>query len=309
MRRSNGFSLVEMIVALAALLAVTAAVYPLMLPSQGTFGSRTEMADVQQRLRVAADTLYQRLIVAGAGAYAGPNGGPLSNSLAPILPYRTGGVVRDPPGTYKTDTVTIFSIAKDAAQPVGATYWLKTDTATGTYQLMVNESTSNVDVPVVDHVVGLAFEYYGDPQPPALRQPADPAGPWTTTYGPSPSTIAIPPFAAGENCVFVAGGSTAPQPRLADLGDAGTSLVQLTSSQLTDGPWCPGDADASRWDADLLRIRAVVVVVRVQAALSTLRGPASVLFAHGGTSRSSGQWVPDQEIRFQVAPRNLNFGR
>jgi type II secretory pathway pseudopilin PulG len=309
MRRSNGFSLVEMVVALAAMLAVTATVFVLVLPSQGTFASRTEMADMQQRLRVAADTLYERLIVAGAGAYAGPYGGPLSNTLAPILPYRTGGVVKDPPGTYKTDTVTIFSVSKNAVQLVSATYWLKTDAATGTYQLMLNESTNNVDIPVVDHLVGLTFEYYGDPQPPMLRQPADPAGPWPTTYGPAPSMVAIPPFAAGENCVFVNGGSTAPQPRLAGLADPGTSLVKLTSSQLADGPWCPSDADASRWDADLLRIRGVAVVVRVQAALSMLRGPTSVLFVHGGTSRSGNQWVPDQEIRFQVAPRNLNFGR
>ena len=109
--------------------------------------------------------------------------------------------------------------------------------------------------------------------------------------------------------MFVNGGSSAPQPRLAALGAPATSLVKLTSSQLTDGPWCPNDADASGWDADLLRIRAVQVVVRVQSAVAALRGPASVLFAHGGTSRSGEQWVPDQEIRFQVAPRNLNFGR
>jgi prepilin-type N-terminal cleavage/methylation domain-containing protein len=309
MDRSHGFSLVEMIVALAVLLAVTGAVLRLVLPSEGTFASRTETADMQQRLRVASDTLFHSLVAAGVGAYAGPSAGRLSDTLAPVLPYRTGGVVRDPPGTYKSDTITVFSVSRDAANPVSSTYWLKTDAAAATFQLMRNESTNNADVPVVDDLVGLVFDYYGDPQPPRVNQPADGTGPWTTSYGPAPPTIATPSFAAGENCVFVKDPSTAPQPRLMDLGDPASSLVKLTASQLSDGPWCPNATDASRWDADLLRIRAVMVTVRVQAAPSMLRGPASVLFAHGGTSRSAASWVPDQELRFQVAPRNLNFGR
>jgi hypothetical protein len=307
--RSDGFSVVEMTVALATMLTVIAAVFRLMAPSQDLFSSGTETADMQQRLRVAADMLSQRLIVAGVGAYAGTNVGPLSNALAPIRPYRTGGAVQDPPGTYTSDTLTLFSVARNAAQPTSTTFWLKIDEAAATYQLMINESANNVDVPVVDNLVGLAFEYYGDPQPPTIRQPADPSGPWQTTYGPAPPVTAEPPFAAGENCIFVSDGVSTPQPRLADLGAAGTALVKLTASQLSDGPWCPTDTAASAWDADLLRVRAVAVTMRVQAALASLRGPASVLFARGGTSRGGHQWVPDHEVRFQVTPRNLNFGR
>jgi len=47
----------------------------------------------------------------------------------------------------------------------------------------------------------------------------------------------------------------------------------------------------------------------VETAAKALRGPAGVLFTHGGTSRGASQWLPDQEIRFQVTPRNLNLGR
>lgn len=308
-QRSEGFSVIEMTVALATMLAVSAAVFRLMTPSQDLFSSGTETADMQQRLRVAADMLSQRLIVSGVGAYAGTNAGALSNALAPIRPYRTGGVVEDPPGTYKSDTITLFSVARNVAQPTSATFWLKIDDAAATYQLMINESANNVDVPVIDNLVGLAFEYYGDPRPPAIRQPADPSGPWQTTYGPAPAATETPPFAAGENCIFVNDGVSTPQPRLADLGAAGTALVKLTAAQLSDGPWCPTDTAANAWDADLLRVRAVAVTMRVQAALSSLRGPASVLFAHGGTSRGGHQWVPDHEVRFQMTPRNLNFGR
>jgi hypothetical protein len=58
-----------------------------------------------------------------------------------------------------------------------------------------------------------------------------------------------------------------------------------------------------------VRIRRVAVVLRVEAAAASLRGPASVLFTHGGTSRGGHSWVPDIEVRFDVSPRNLNLGR
>ena len=61
----------------------------------------------------------------------------------------------------------------------------------------------------------------------------------------------------------------------------------------------------NRWDADLLRIRKIGVTLRVQAANAAMRGPASVLFAHGGTSRSGNRWLPDLQVRFEVTPRNL----
>ena len=94
-------------------------------------------------------------------------------------------------------------------------------------------------------------------------------------------------------------------------GENTAALVQLTESQLTDGlpAWCPDENRAARYDVDLLRIRKIGVTVRLQTAMAALRGPAGVLFRNGGTSRSATKWVPDQEVRFQVSPRNLNLGR
>src|SRR5437879_12530390 len=99
-----------------------------------------------------------------------------------------------------------------------------------------------------------------------------------------------------------------PQPRLATLGSA-ESLIPLPASLLTDGPWCPNDAAPDRWDADILRVRSIAVGIRVQAAIAALRGPAGAWFMHGGTSRSGVEWVPDQEVRVQLSPRNLNRAR
>ena len=74
-------------------------------------------------------------------------------------------------------------------------------------------------------------------------------------------------------------------PRLPPVAAAaGRSLASCTRSMLTDGPWCPDAAATNRFDADLLRIRMIVVSVRVESANETLRGPAGPLFIRGGTS-------------------------
>lgn len=181
------------------------------------------------------------------------------------------------------------------------TFTLKSDPATQTSQLMYADGSTGADVPVVDHVVGLAFAYYGEPRPPSLALE-------TTAYGPlpPPSGSRTTAYPAGENCTFQVDPVTGDRvPRLGALA-AGAALVPLRPAQLTDGPWCPDETDAHRWDADLLRIRAVGVTVRVEAALAALRGPAGVLFSNAGSSNSPSRWAPDQEIRFRVSPRNLN---
>ena len=79
---------------------------------------------------------------------------------------------------------------------------------------------------------------------------------------------------------------------------------------MADGDvWCPHGNDPDRYDADLLRIRGVRVMVRVQSAIAAFRGPAGALFRHGGTSTGAQRYLPDREVRFQVSPRNLALAR
>ena len=81
-------------------------------------------------------------------------------------------------------------------------------------------------------------------------------------------------YPSGENCAFrIDEASGLPVARLPALAD-GAALTPLTAAMLSDGPWCPDEANAKRWDADLLRIRKVGVTIRVEAAASALRGPA-----------------------------------
>lgn len=393
MMRHDGFSLVELLLASLITLIVVGAAFELAAPAQRMFQAQPEAADMQQRMRVAVDSLRRDLLMAGAGTYAGPALGPLNNDIAPIMPMRAFGdtpdqargvffrsdaisflyvpatasqtrlsealapgaldpILENPPncpiatsqqvcGFASGDRVLLTSAGgnwdvysvdqvvngvmtllhrgapSNASYPAGSavaeirsgTYFLKSDVAAGTYQLMRHDGWIT-DSPVVDDVVALEFRYFGVAQTPELTgAPLDMAGPWTT-YGPAPPPIGVTrgSWAAGENCVFaVVDGAHVP--RLSTLPPGGLTLVELTSSMLTDGPWCPDSLSANRFDADLLRVRRIHVSLRVQSALASLRGPAGVLFAHGGTARAGDRYVPDLVTQFDITPRNLNLAR
>ena len=55
-------------------------------------------------------------------------------------------------------------------------------------------------------------------------------------------------------------------------------------------------------------LRRIRIKLRVQAP-SDLRGPAGVLFRRAGTNSAGQHFVPDQELAFDITPRNLNLGR
>lgn len=89
----------------------------------------------------------------------------------------------------------------------------------------------------------------------------------------------------------------------------GMDGAPLDPAMLQDGPWVPDDPDAVTYDADLLRIRRVRVAFRIEAGLASMRGPSGSLFARGGTSTAMERYVPDRELRFDVALRNTNRDR
>jgi prepilin-type N-terminal cleavage/methylation domain-containing protein len=405
-RRNAGFTLVEMLIAMAVMLVILGGVFQAFNPAQGSFQTQPEVADMQQRLRVGTDRLYNGLVVAGAGIYSGAAVGSLGNFFAPVLPYLVGPLNHDPangiyfhtdvPGANYSTAITVFHVPTTASQctvrermpqpssevkvnaepgcptndplcgfeegmrvlifdatgsfdfftitavqsaslhlqhrppinpadfskayDVGAVisqvetdaYYWRQDTATNTYQLM-HYDLFDTDLPLIDDVVGLRFEYLGDATPPFLRTPVtEPIGPWTS-YGPKPPALGVDvtgdTWGPGENCTFLVDPVSGLQvSRLATLGPPG-SLAALTGAQLSDGPWCPDGVNVNRYDADLHRVRQVRVTFRVQTGMAVMRGPAGVLFSRAGTSRLSDRLVPDQAVQFDVTPRNLNLGR
>jgi prepilin-type N-terminal cleavage/methylation domain-containing protein len=140
------------------------------------------------------------------------------------------------------------------------------------------------DFPVVDNVVGLKFEYFGDPNPPTLPKP--------------PSGVA--------NCLYDSLGNYTAS-GMTTLTTGGGSLAPLPISMFSDGPWCGGGSN--QFDADLYRVRKVKVTLRVQTPIAALRGQNTTLFVNSGTSKSGQKFIPDLVTAFEVSPRNMNLSR
>jgi len=148
-------------------------------------------------------------------------------------------------------------------------------------QLLRHSDGAHSDVPLIDNVVSVAFEYFGDPSPPVMPKP--------------PIGIA--------NCLYdVAGNAVS---GMTTMGSGGAAVVALPISMFTDGPWCA--AGSNRYDADLLRVRLIRVTLRLAVANTMLRGTTSD-FAVTGKGRSALRQVPDYTIRFDVAPRSMASG-
>ena len=366
----QGYSLVELLIASAIMLVVTGAIFGMMNPSQGTAQVQPEVADMQQRLRLGADTLFKELVMAGAGVYQGPVTGSLINFFAPVIPRRIGMTDPDPamginsarsdtitlayiPNTYSQTTISspmpnvsaelkvsdqnncpdgqnlcgfkegmeviifdtsghwdIFTITEvqDAAAHLqhrgqdlsvpyeivasvtqiesNTYYWCRPDSSRvcpdATASQLRRYDGGTQDIPLVENVVDLVFEYFGDPEPPLKPKP--PLG--------------------TANCLYDATGTyIGPAALPADDG----SLAKLPLEILRDGPYCGGGS--SLFDVDLLRIRKVRVSLRVQVGSPALRGNDTVFWRNPGGAQGSARAVRDLAVSVDVSPRNLNLAR
>lgn len=352
---NDGFTLIEMLMALVLTLLITTTALGLSNPHQLVVQAQAEAMDMQQRVRVAMDPLLRDLMMAGAGMYAGARTGSFASLFPSVLPRKVGLNGTDPPSVARADAISILYVPVTLTQTTSATIvpdaagltveaapncpagdplcglqlrmaivvfdeagrhdvFSVTGLQNGAAQIQPHTPTPpltyaagahvaqvearsfyldsganqlrqydgyQTDVPVVDNVVGLGFEYFGDPSPP----------------------IAPKPPMGTENCLYDTAGQLKPLPGLA--GEPG-EIVPLPLSVLNDGPWC-GSGDM-QFDADLLRVRTVRVSIRVQAALAEFRATGS-RFSNPGTSRSSARALPDLTATWRVSPRNLSLGR
>ena len=170
-----------------------------------------------------------------------------------------------------------YGVGASVTQVVSHTFYLNR----ATNQLIQYDGHLN-ETPLVDNVVDLRFDYFGD------------------TVGP---TQPKPPLGVA-NCLYDAAGNFLPRPTLAATDG---SLAALTSAMLSDGPYC--GAGDNQFDVDLLRVRKVRVTLRMQAASASLRGNDPTRFVNRGTAVGGDRYVPDYQTQFEVTPRNLNLTR
>lgn len=81
---ARGFSLVELVIAMALMAMVGGAFMTLVLAGGSIARAQPEAWDVHQRARVAMQTLGAELALAGAGPDRGPKRGPLAASFPPV---------------------------------------------------------------------------------------------------------------------------------------------------------------------------------------------------------------------------------
>jgi hypothetical protein len=159
-----GFSFVELVVSMAIMLAVAGSMFGFVDSARHVFEIDLERADMQQRARVSTDALFRELVMAGAGL-----------QTPAVAPFRRGDNNPDMPGAAFADRISVRYVPPDATDAVTITYALRTD-AFGVPQLTRYDGHAT-DLPVVDQIVDLRFEYFDTTgQPIALERFTD--GPW-----------------------------------------------------------------------------------------------------------------------------------
>jgi len=155
---SDGFTLVELMVAALLAALVMGASLSLVDSAQRAFQSQVDVPDLQQRLRASVE------VIAGDVRTGG-------GVDAPIRPYRVGAIRDDAAAGvfFRPDTISVVSATESA------TYWLRAD-GSGTFDLMQYDGRAS-DLPLVDRVVRLSFDCFdGDGN--ALAPGSLQDGPW-----------------------------------------------------------------------------------------------------------------------------------
>jgi prepilin-type N-terminal cleavage/methylation domain-containing protein len=89
---SRGFSLVELLIAMAIMTTTAGVLLSMVIAGQSIARLQPEAADLQQRARIATQVLATDLARAGAGIDAGPWAGPLARRFAALSPASAGGL-------------------------------------------------------------------------------------------------------------------------------------------------------------------------------------------------------------------------
>lgn len=113
---ASGFGLLELLIATAIGLVVLAVLLQFAVSAHTLTGAQGETADLQQRVRVAVETMRRDLMLAGAGPIRGPSRGPLNRVFPPIRPARIGLSGPDPELSFHSDRIAILYVPDAAAQ-------------------------------------------------------------------------------------------------------------------------------------------------------------------------------------------------
>ena len=306
-RRDSGYTFIELLVASAILITVSAAVLGLLHDGLAASPVLEEATDLQQRARVSVDALAAELRAAAAG----PPSGPLSRYFAAVEPRAAA----DPPGTASASALTVRYVP-----PNGAHSRLSQPLAPGVPTAFVETaSPCPVGTTACGFNAGMTAVVF-DPSSAASFVSVDAIAPGALTVTDLVAARAQTHLAGSEiaealQVSFVFDPGVRQLRRLEGGGSfvladnitsvtfeyfaAGMSPLPLGLFQ--DGPFV--GAGAMAFDADLLRVKTVRATLRFETGVDRLRGIDPRLFARPGTATGA-RVLPDLIARVKVALRN-----
>lgn len=331
-RADAGLSLLEAIVALALTLVVVAALYGAVRPALVLNRSLPAMADAQQRMRHAFDRLHAELMAAGRGT-ARVEPGPLPRMLPAVVPYLVGRRARDDEHRrVRPDAISVLSASPDGGAETrlldalgGPAPEARLAPGAGCAGAACGYRAGDL-VLVFDDRPAWGLFRVRDAGEATLR--LEPLGPAATAFeaGAAIAPIDVRHYyldeerrqlrrydgwrgdfplldgaAALEFRFFGVPVGAAGPCRGAGPGAPRGRLEAIPLERFTDGPWC-GPA-RSPFDADLLRVRAIGLDIRIEDAAA---GPASVPRPPApGPASGGGAGAGGYRAAFVVAPPNL----
>ena len=268
----------EMLIAVAITVAVAGAIFGLTSPAYAMFQTAVERGDMQQRLRVSIEAISKDLMMAGMPG----------RSFPAVVPRRHGLRAPDAPDTFFDDRISVMYVP-----PAAATTTLSTDIASSVAVPVQPQRNCPIVNPLCGfHVNQLVSVFDGtgahdefrviaiQDDPPAL---VGTGAPLSTQYAAGAMVmeiIAVTYWRQSDQLMRYDGNQTdAPIAdgvvllRFQYFGGSASSLVPL---------------DEPRVDGDLLHIRLVRVILKIRAS-------RAFVFTR----------IPDLEICFDIAPRNL----
>jgi hypothetical protein len=113
---ARGYALLELLIATAIGAALLGVLFRFAVSAHTTVAVQGNMSDLQQRLRVAVESIQRDLLLAGAGPSRGASAGPLGRVFPSIMPARLGSAGADPELTFHDDRITVLYVPDTRAE-------------------------------------------------------------------------------------------------------------------------------------------------------------------------------------------------
>jgi Tfp pilus assembly protein PilW len=285
---ARGFTLLELVIACALLVAVAGTVASLAGPIRAAYERSLGTSDLAGAARAVLERLAADVRDAGSGAAIAPPGVRLSGVLATIEPLRDLDVdfAGVPARALRLTTAT-------RAAPQGLL--ISAAAPAVTHLDLAHADRCHSQAPGCGFSSGMMAVLHDGARAQVVRVHSV-AG--STVLIHNPLSVGFPAGAA-LTAVTVTSYGVRPE------ADGTFRLVRVTTGG-SEQPILQNvvDFEVTVSGDDVIRIGRVDVLLRVQAAAASARGTAGSLFRRAGTSTSGARSIPDLELRVSLTARN-----